>query len=576
MTPSVAEAGTATAAVNIRPEEEQTTVRGARLYRLTGLPEVGRTAVAGFMGMLLATALLILVISASNIAGLLLARASARRRELAVRLAVGAGRGRLVRQLLTETMMLFLAGGMAGLVLAIGLGKAISQVRLPLGLVVPDFTPDPRMLGFGLLVAGVTGLAFGVAPAWQASKPDLVPALKETGSSGTRRATRERGVFVSVQLAFAVVLLVTAGLFLRTLQKALATDPGFDSDNVVIATTSLGPHGYDEVRGRLFYTQLLDRIRAEPGVESAALSSSVQLGLASNTSDAKASGAGLTEGTSTNVTWNRADEGYLATLRGTLVAGRWFSSADGPGAPGVAVINETAAARLWPGRSPLGGRLVMMGGPGCCEVIGVVRDGKYATVQEEPVAYAFFAFSQQFTTQMTLHVRTRLSVAAMIGAIRRTVRALDRNVAVEEAMPLTQMTGISLLPQRFAATLVGSFGAIGLLLSCIGLYGVLAHDVTQRKRELGIRMALGARSAHVLRLVLRRVGVLVALGGLAGLGIAAMVTGFLRSFLYQVEPLDPATFAAVPMLLTIVAMLASYAPARRAVRINPQEALRAE
>jgi ABC-type antimicrobial peptide transport system permease subunit len=274
------------------------------------------------------------------------------------------------------------------------------------------------------------------------------------------------------------------------------------------------------------------------------------------------------------VVYNRADAGYLATLRGTLVAGRWFTSADRLEGRSATVINQTTAARLWPQRNPLGGMLHINGRE--YEVVGVMRNGKYSTIQEEPTGYAFFAFSQQYASRMTLHVRSRLDAAVVIGYIREEVHALDPNVAIENPMPMTQVTGLSLLPQRLAAWLVGVFGAFGLLLSAVGLYGILAHDVNRRGREIGIRMALGARPADVRRLVIRRAGALVIVGCLIGLVMASAVARLLRAFLYQVEPIDPVTFVGVPILVAAVALLASYSPARRATLVNPQQALRAE
>jgi predicted permease len=572
--PLVAEAATSAAGIGIVPDESQTTVQGTRLYRLTGMPPVGRPAMKSFMGLMLGMAGLMLLITASNIAGVLLARGMARRREVAVRMAIGAGRGRLMRQLLTETVVLFLAGGLLGVGLAVTLTKAIAQVRLPLSLEFPDTSPDVRVILFGLVLAGATGLIFGVLPALRASKPDLVPMLKDGADSGASQRTRGRGVFVTVQLALAVVLLVAGGLFLRSLWEAGSVDPGFEPRGVVVATINLHPHGYDRERGQLFYTRLLDGLRSRQGIEAAAISSDMLLGLARSQSDARGSGAGLPEETRTNVVYNRADAGYLATLRGTLVAGRWFTSSDQPGGPPATVINETTAARLWPGRNPLGGILHIIGQD--YQVVGVIRDGKYVTMQEEPTAYAFFAFSQRYLPRMTLHVRSRLDDTTVIGHIREEVRALDASVAIENPMPMTQVTGLSLLPQRLGAWLVGIFGAFGLLLSAVGLYGILAHDVARRGREIGIRMALGARPADVRRLVIRRAGALVIVGCLIGLVMASAVTRLLRAFLYQVEPIDPVTFVGVPMLVAAVALLASYSPARRAMLVNPQQALRAE
>jgi hypothetical protein len=284
---------TSAAGVSIAPEASHTTIQGARLHRLTGMPPVGRPAMNSFMGLMLGMAGLMLVITASNIAGVLLARGTARRREIAVRMAIGAGRGRLVRQLLTETVVLFLAGGLLGVGLAMTLTRAIAQIRLPLSLEFPDTSSDVRFILFGLGLAAATGLIFGVLPALRASKPDLVPRLKDGADSGASQRTRGRGVFVTVQLALAVVLLVAGGLFLRSLWKAGSVDPGFEPRGVVVATINLHPHGYDRERGREFYASLLDGLRSRPGIDAVAMASEVLLGLARNQSDARGSGAGL-------------------------------------------------------------------------------------------------------------------------------------------------------------------------------------------------------------------------------------------------------------------------------------------
>ncbi len=556
----------------IPPGEPQTRVRAVRLEPLTGLPGEARRPLAGFLGMLMATGALVLLIAGANIAAMLLARGVARRREVAVRLAVGAGRGRLVRQLVVETLVLFLAGGAAGVAVAFGAAALLRRFRLPTPeRVLVDATPDPRVLAFALAVAAATGIAFGLAPALRATRPDLLPALKEGAGRGGPGHTRVRSAFVAAQLALAVLLMVVAGLFVRTLQRGLAVDPGFRPDGVVVASLNLAPHGYDAARGLALQRRLADRVRALPGVESAALAERAMLSVGSSGGDVHAVG-GPRRGV--NARYNVVDPAYLGTLGVRLVAGRGIAEGDQGGAPRVVVVNQTLAARLWPGENPLGRRLDMDGTT--WEVVGVVRDGRYVTVNEEPRPYAFFPLAQRYSARVTLHVRSGRSPAELLERVGRELRALDADVALESGGPLSEVVGFSLLPQRAAAWLVGVLGALGLVLAAVGVYGVLAFQVAQRTHELGVRVALGATARDIVAMVVGRGALLVAAGTAAGLLLAAATTRFLAAFLFGVSPLDPATFAAVAATLAVVALAASLLPALRAVRVDPARALRAE
>jgi predicted permease len=561
-------------AKRVPPDEPQSHVRGALLEQMTPVPARARHDLTRFLGMLLVAAMLVLLIAGANIAGMLLARAVARQREIAVRLAIGAGRGRLVRQMLTESVLLFLLGGGGGVFLAIWLARllAVWGPGLPTGAVL-DLTPDARVLGFALALAAVTGTVFGLVPALRASHAELVPALKDGAGRGSRSA-RGRSVFVAAQLALSVVLLVASGLFVRTLQSALAVNPGFDPDGVVVASIDLTPDVYDEARGRAFYASLVEHVRALPGIKSVGLSQHVLLSGGAEGNDIESAEDGPRERVKTNAWLDNADPGYFRTLHIPLVAGRAFSDADVATSAPVIVVNQELARELWPGENPLGKHVRTFHRD--WEVVGVTRDGKYATVDEDLPPFMFFAFAQRYSRSMTLHVRTRIPALQVIREIRGQVRALDPNVAVENAKPLADVIAATLFQQRFAAWLIGAFGLVGLLLAAIGIYGVLAYHVAQRTREFGIRLALGARGGDVLRLVIRRGAVLIAIGVGGGLLAAAATTRVIAGLLYGISPLDPVTFVIAPLVLAIVALVACWIPARRATRVDPIDVLRAE
>jgi predicted permease len=575
VTPAAARDAVNAAALRIPPDEVQTIVRGARLEPLTGLPAFARTGIAWFMTLLFATAGLVLFIACANIAGILLARGAVRQREMAVRLAMGAGRGRLIRQLLTETVLLFALGGALGVLLAHAATAALAGLRLPFAeQVALDVSPDRVVLLFGFLLAVATGLIFGLLPAARAARPDLVPALKSV--SGSPESLRARGVFVTAQLAMAVVLLIAAGLFVRSLQHSLRTDPGFDARNVMIVSANVAPHGYDQVRGRLFQQELASRVQALPGVEVAALAHLAVLGGGTHRNDVHGIGGAAAEPTVTNVTLNRVDEHFADAVRVQLVAGRWFDARDTDGAQPVVIVNEVAAAQLWPGRQAVGARMRLWSREH--EVIGVVAMGRYDGLAQAPGPHAYLSIAQYYAPRVTLHIRARDGVthAALLGDVRRVLQGLDPNVAPEGAMPLPEMISFSVMPQRFAAAAIGMFGAAGLLLAALGLYGVLAHYVAQRTPEFCIRAALGAEPRSVMRLVMGRALRLALTGSAIGLVAAAGMTRLLRALLTGVEPLDPVTFLAVPGLLIVTTLLAAALPARRALRADPLQALRSD
>jgi predicted permease len=446
----------------------------------------------------------------------------------------------------------------------------LSRISLPGVPVSIDAAPDSRVLAFALGIAAFTGLAFGLAPALRAVRLDLTGALKDGAAWGGTTRLRARSVFVGAQIAFAMLLLITAGLFVRGLQRGLAIDPGFDPRGIVIGTIDLEPAGVGEDAGRVLQAELIRRVRALPDVQAASLARVSLLTGNSHSNDVRnlePDTVRLTSG------YNIVDTAYFRTMGIALVAGRMFDAADARGAPPVVIINETLANRLWPGRNPLGRRL-WRGQE--YEVVGVARDGKYVSLAEPQRPFMFFAAQQHYAPEMTIHARARDGSARLIEQIREELRAVHPDVALELAMPLDRMIAFGLLPQRVAASLIGAFGMLGLILAAAGAYGVMSYHVAQRTREFGVRIALGARARDVARLVLGG-GLTLALGGaLAGALMAAAVTRLLAGLLFGLSPLDPLTFGLVAATLAAIAVLASWIPARRALKVDPTVSLRSE
>lgn len=553
------------------PDAEVQTVR---LEPLTGTPESMAGPVRGFLGMLLGTALLVLLVAGANVAGMLLARTARRRRELAVRLALGVGRGRLFRQAMLETVALFVAGGAGGMLVAAWATRALARLELPMAEpVVIDVAPDARVLGVALAVSALTGLIFGLMPALQAARSDVAPTLRDGGHGASRSGGRARDLFVAAQVAVSVLLLIGATLFVRTVHGAATTDPGFEAEGVVVATVDLPPQRYDEESGRAFYRQLVDRVRARPEAESVALARVALLTGASEVSGGWRTGP---DATPVSAGQNVVDARYFETMGIDLAAGRGISATDAAGAPRAAVVNEAFARRLWPGENPLG--KVLLRGDDRYEVVGVTRDGAYVDFGESPTPFVFLSSAQHPSLERVLHVRRRpgSTPAQLVEALRAEVAAIDPDVALEQPLPLPAAIGFMLFPQRFAAALIGLFGLLGLALASVGIYGVLAQHVAQRTRELGIRVALGADARRLLALVLRRGVVLTLVGTTVGLAAAAALTRFLESFLYGVDPLDAPAFVGVPLLLGAVTLLAGTLPAWRALGADPVEVLRRE
>jgi predicted permease len=546
----------------------------------TGLGSMEGAAI-GFMGVLMAVVGLVLLIACANVAGMSLSRATMRRKEIAIRLAMGARRSRIIRQLLTESMLLFVLGGAVGLVIAAWTTDLLLAFKPPVPFTIElDLGIDWRVLGFTLLVSLVTGLLFGLAPAIQASRPDVLPALKDESASGSYRRSRLRSIFVVGQVAISLVLLVSTGLFLRSLQHARALDPGFNPENVMNVGFDLSIQRYDEARGRQFYEQLMERVQLMPGVVSASLARTVPLNGGNREVGINVEGYEPPAGSrSLHTDFNIVSPKYFSSLGINLVRGRDFNDADKRGATRVVIINETMARRFWPGEDAIGKRFFL--GPIAdgvpVEIVGIAKDGKYRTLGEDPRPYFYMPFAQEYDPQMTLHVRTGPGQAAsVLASLRQEVAAMDRSIPLLDVMPLTQAIGGSLLPIKAAVTIAGIFGLVGLLLAAVGIFGLVSFSVAQRTREIGIRMALGAQTRDIFKMVVRQGMTLTLIGVGVGLLGALALTRVMASLLYGVSATDPTTFIGISLLLVMVALLACYIPARRATRVDPMVALRYE
>jgi macrolide transport system ATP-binding/permease protein len=532
---------------------------------------------------------LVLLIACANIANLLLARATARRREIAMRLALGARRARIVRQLLTESVLLALLGGAAGLVVAfwtLDALKAIDAIPIPANVLV-NLGLDTRVLTFALAVSIFTGLLFGLAPALQATKTDVVPVLKNEmlPSAGTspRRflgwLSLRKGLVVS-QVALSLVALVAAGLFLRSLRQTQNIDPGFETDGVLMAVFNLGREGYTPERGQLFYRQIVERVQGLPGVRSACIAQGPPFGNQGIARSVFLEGRETSERDRILVQVHPVGPGYFRTLGIPIERGRDFTADDDEDAPDVVVINKTMADRFWKGQDALGKRFKFFGDEQFRTVIGVARDAKYNGLAEDPTPFIYQPITQAYTPVATILVRSIGGAGGLAAPVRAEIAQLDNRLTVLNVQTLGDQVSQALGPQRIMVTLLGTFGMLALGLAAIGLYGVASYSVTQRTREIGVRMALGASRSNVVGLVLGQGMLLIAVGLAVGLGVGLLVVTLagqqIGNLLVGIRPLDPITFGGTALLLAVVAGLATWLPARRAATIDPLVALRYE
>ncbi|HUF23618.1 MAG TPA: ABC transporter permease [Vicinamibacterales bacterium] len=549
-----------------------------RTLRAVPLSEDGAAAVLlPVVSVVMAVVGLVLLIACANVSGLLLARGVSRRHEIAIRTALGASRFRLARQLFLESLLLAALGGAAGLTIAVWTSGGLDALLPPLPFpVLIGATLNARVLLFSAGIVVLTTIVFGLAPALHGSRPPAQQALRSArASTGGPGRTRMRGLLVVSQVALAMVLLIAAGLFVRTLDNAYDVDPGFTRRDAVLASFDLSSAGYSPERGRAFFDEVVARMEALPGVESASLSTMVPLTIGGG-SDTSPIIEGYTRAPEEDVTvyYGMVGPGYFSTMGIPIVAGRPIDARDRDGRGPVVVINETMARRYWQGRDPVGGRL--RAGADWLTVAGVAADGKYGSLSEPALSVMYFPIQQFYRANPVLHVATRGPAGPVIGAVRQAVAGLSPDLALFDVRTLDEHLQMSVAIPRMAALLLGIFGGVALLLAAVGLYGLIAFVVGQRTREIGVRMALGADRADILRQVLGQGARLAAAGLVAGAGLAALATPLMASLLVDVSPTDVTTFVATGALLLGVALAAAWLPAARAARVDPVDALRAD
>ncbi len=577
------------AQVSLSPEiseEQRRRVLSTRInlnLAAKGLFGLGRTYQQS-LPLLLAAGGLVLLIACVNLATLLLAKAAGRQREIAVRLSLGAGRGRIVRQLLTESLLLAALGGALGLPVSVWAAEAVTSFVPPPGqwrLAIP-VTPDWRVLGFLAGVTLLTSVLFGLAPALQATRLQLTPTLQGATSTGTGRFSAGK-LLVSAQVAISLVLLAGAGLLLRTLQNLRRNEIGFERTRVLMFSLNADLSNHTPQRARAFYQDLVERVSALPGVQRASLDRFGLLGRSFGISQMALRVEGYEpqgdEATNPLLAPHRFVVGpnFFPTVGIPLVLGREFSRQDNETAPKVAVVNERLARYYFGGQNPIGRRIGW--GQADIEIVGVARDAKYYDLREQPLRAFYVPYTQvrdRFSTRMTLLVRSASERDKLIAAVRREVQAVDRNVPLTAVKTVETKIDETLSTERLLTSLLGAFGMLSALLTAIGLYGVTAYSVARRTHEIGVRMALGADRGRVLRTVLREVVAVTAFGLALGLPAALVLSRLTRSLLYGIAPTDARAMAGASLLLSAVVLLAGYLPARRATRVDPMVALRHE
>ena len=550
----------------------------AAVMSIVGLPPEFREFAVPFTAILMAVVGFVLLIACANIANLLLARASRRSREVAIRSALGAGRGRIIWQMLTESALLSLAAGAVGLWLAVLAGPLLLKLKPPmLSFIDIQLGLDWRMLAFTLVVSLLAGFAFGVAPALRSSKVDVVSRLKDE-TLGSHGRSRLRNVLVTGQVAVCTVLLIGAVLCLRSLLSATSVDPGFQINNRLMVSLDLDILGYSESRGLAFYNHLVEEVKALPGVQSASVANHLPLGFARMATVVTIDGYQPPPGLpGIPIDFTGVGPGYFQTMGTPLRRGREFSRQDISTSPGVAIINEAMAQRYWPGQDSIGKRISFPGGKRqSLEIVGVAANGKYRNLQEESQPYMFRPFSQLYEPSAVLLVQTAGDPKPMLATVEREIHKVDSNLPVVDAETLAQYMSIPLFVPRVTGTLLGVFGLLALLLAAVGLSGVVAYFVSLRTREIGVHLALGAERGDVLKLVVKQGMRLSLVGVIIGLAVAFGVSRVLSILLYGIRPTDPITYVSVAFTLTGVTLLASYLPARRATRVDPMVALRHE
>ena len=527
---------------------------------------------------LLGVTILVLLIGCFNVANLMLARATARRREISVRLAVGANRRRIVRQLLTESVVLALLAGAVGIAIATwSHGLFLAMVPATPFPVTSELTLDYRTFIFAIGASLVTVLVFGLVPALRASRLDVLPALKDESQAASSGRSRLRSALVVGQVSLSIISLIAAGLFLRSLQKAQSVHPGFsDPEQLLLVDTDLNLAGYSDSAGRVLVGRLVDQARGIPGVTSAAVATMVPLGFGGTSSSEMAvQGYEPAGDENMSIEVSRVSDGYFETMGIDLVAGRGITAADRLEGGRVAVVNQAFVSRYLGGKNPIGGS-INAGGDDRITIVGVARDGKYHLLNEDPFPLVYFPIEQSWRDAFTLHLRTRGEPGALVELVRRNFREIDADLPFLDPRTMNEHMGAALFANRLGGWLLAVFGLLALTLSTIGIYSVVAYSVSRRVREIGLRVALGAAKRDVMKLIVGHSMRLVILGLLIGGGLGVGVGQLLRSQLFGISPADPVTFGGIATLLFGVALLASWLPARRAARIDPLVALKSE
>ena len=577
---SLAAAGAAAEAVSVRLDAAYPSSNRGRRFNVVPLgtgPGV-RLTNAPRLFLLTGAVVVVLLIACANVASLLLARAVTRRREIAVRMAVGAGRGRLVRQWLTESLLLALLGGLGGLVIAAWLAPVLHSFGIPETIKLGVTT---RVFAFTLLVSILSAVVFGLAPVLQTLRRNSIDALRDEGgaiASGVH-ATRMRSGFVVLQVALSVILLISAGLFLRTLRNATSIDLGYDVSRVLLAEINMDVRGYSQEAGQAAYSRILEKANALPAVEAAGAARVTVLSGGSRVTSVTTDGRRLQPDGSNgmDVRANVISDGYLDAMGIRLRAGRPFLPSDTRGTQGVTIISESLAARMFPGKDPIGQTIMVVSSP--LQIVGVAPNTVYVrSIEANPLPFLYVPLLQNYESGVTLHLRTSGDPHALIAPLRRALAEVDPQLVLGRPRVLRDEFDRSLGDQRMMATLVGFFALLAIMLAAIGLYGVMAHLAGQRTAEIGLRLALGAEPRSIFRLMLTDGLRLVVIGAVLGLVGAFIGTGYgakyVESQLFGVAPRDPMTFALVCTLLFAVAIAACLIPARRAMRVDPALALR--
>lgn len=545
-----------------------------------------RGAIIGFSAVLMAVAGIVLLIACVNLASLLLARAADRRKDTAIRLALGASRYNLMRQLLTESLVLAFAGGGAGIFLAYWLAGLVNAWSPPIDVpVIPHVTVDLRVLLFAGAISLATGLLFGLAPALQSTRATLAGAMRNDAPSDKLRRVSLRDILVTAQIALSVVLLIGSVLVVRSLQHALSLRLGFDPQHAATLSYDLGLEGYREDRSREFQRRLFEKIRSTPGIEAVGAIDGLPLSM--NISNSTIFIEGKPEprpGDAALANMYYITPGYLRAMQTKLMAGRDFDDrdkavngrADKPDAVLSVLVNEAFARQLLPGEDPVGKRFRHGTTGKWRQIVGVVEDGKYRSLGEAPSPTVFEDMDQIWQNAHTIVARSSLPEAETVSILRRAVLELDPSLTIFDAGSLTSELALALFPARLAAVVLASFGVLAIVLAATGVYGIMAYAVSRRTREIGIRMALGAAPGQVLRVVLLRTGVLLAIGTVLGLAMAYAGGQFFGQILYGVSAHDPLTYLLAIALMASVAVVACLVPARRAMRVDPLTALRTE